>query len=70
MVTETHVDYKDVTHLNINKQQNLLKQKKNNVKIKEAKKQNKTKHNKCTPGQPPSPVVIPSVTPFVVNTLI
>lgn len=42
MVTETHVDYKDVTHLNINKQQNLLKQKKNNVKIKEAKKQNKT----------------------------
>lgn len=43
MVTETHVDYKDVTHLNINKQQNLLKQKENNVKIKEAKnKQTKT----------------------------
>lgn len=46
MVTETHVDYKDVTHLNINKQQNLLKQKKNNVKIKEAKKnQTKLKQN-------------------------
>lgn len=39
MMTKTHVAYKDVTHLNINKQQNLLKQKKKkNVKIKEAKK--------------------------------
>lgn len=68
MVTENHVDDKDVTHLNINKQQNLLKQKKIMSKLK--KQKNKTKHNKCTPGQPPSPVVIPSVTPFVVNTLI
>jgi len=56
MMTKTHVAYKDVTHLNINKQQNLSKQKKKRMsKLKKPK--NKIKY-KCTPGQPPSPLLL------------